>query len=270
MFVLGCLAYTILLGDLLYIFLVYHTAYYLVGAGLYVSILVWNTYWYYNPQLPPYRPRSFVRPELDYTIRQGPPAAQCIYSVHPHGTWAVPCLYTYNLVPGSLVYTSRFLHLLPGQSIVARILGLMSASRTNLETAIRAGRSPIIASGGEREAYLSSPGTDVVLITQRKTIFDLATASNVPIVVVLAFGENQRFTNLHGQLRLICRRVFGTYGAAWVDAWGIPFGCMQRKQFYAMEKQLCFSNPVFTLDDYIHEVKDMYRTYHPSKSLTIL
>jgi len=71
-----------------------------------------------------------------------------------------------------------------------KVLGAITTDRSSMENSLKSGKSVVIVPGGAEESLLSRPSELAIIIRNRKGFIKVAVDQGVPLVPVLAFGEN--------------------------------------------------------------------------------
>lgn len=143
---------------------------------------------------------------------------QAIYVWYPHGHLAVGAFgsVAYNLGaavwkrPVALCAAPPIMDI-PALRQVSMGLGLVRSDELSMRDCLRQGTSLVIIPGGPRE-ILATETNKMNLVDGREGFLRLAAATNLPLIPVFAFGENELFSGRagFGFLETLMRRWHGT------------------------------------------------------------
>ncbi len=133
-----------------------------------------------------------------------------ILACHPHGVWPCGALSNFGLLPMALplgggalqetapvsLLTLDLQFYIPFWREVCIALGLASASRASFGRLLAAAQPAAILVGGIREALDAQPGTVVLTIRERRSLFRYAVAHSAAVFPVFTFGETETLAQL--------------------------------------------------------------------------
>lgn len=195
---------------------------------------------------------------------------QCIYSIHPHGTWSLGGYHIITddeiinrKVKPTIVISDAILNFPVAGDLLA-FSGAQSCSRANIIKLLNEGKSVAIYLGGEQELMVSTPGKDIIDISKRNGIFDMAREYKIPIIPLLCYNETDMYHNFNNiPIRKMLKKITGsvlqfTFGDKY-----LPY--MPRKN---ITLEFAVGDPVFPSvnfkNDFIEEVKRIRKNHPPS------